>query len=209
MLLTTAAVQSGASGGAVISASGRLAALVTSNSRHATTGRPLPALNYSIAAAALRPLWETLAAAPYSDLAPALACSQPGYDPGLLMVGSPEADGAGLAQAETRAAAVAGLASGSGSSSGQAALAGLRARLRALDVTSPGLASLWALASPPEETRPGADPSRNPVQERGAGVARLARLLSEKGLQERLGADAIASARGAVIDGDWHWRSRL
>lgn len=209
MLLTTAAVHSGASGGAVISASGRLAALVTSNSRHAATGRPLPALNYSIAAAALRPLWETLAAAPYADLAAALACSQPGCDPGFPMAGSPEADGAGLAQAETRAGAVAGLASGSGSSSGQAALAGLRARLRALDVTSLGLASLWALASPPEETRPGADPSRNAVQERGAGVARLARLLSEKGLQERLGADPIASARGAVINSDRHWRSRL
>ena len=209
MLLTTAAVHSGASGGAVISASGRLAALVTSNSRHAATGRPLPALNYSIAAAALRPLWETLAAASYADLAPALACSQPGYDPGFLTAASPEADGAGLAQAETRAGAVAGLEAGSGSSSGQAALAGLRARLRALDATSPGLASLWALVSPPEEARPGAGPSRSSVQDRGAGVARLARLLNEKGLQERLGAGPVSSARGAVIDGDRHWRSRL
>lgn len=205
MLLTTAAVHSGASGGAVVSASGCLAALVTSNSRHAATGRPLPALNYSIAAAALRPLWDTLAAVPYADLAPALACSQPGCDPGFLLAGSPEADGAGLAQAEARAGAVAGLEAGSGASSGQAALAGLRAALRALDVASPGLASLWALASPPEATRP----SRKSAQERGAGAARLARLLSEKGLQARLGADTVASARGAVIDSARHWRSRL
>ena len=40
MVLTTAAVQSGASGGAVLAPSGALVALVTSNARHSSSGKP-------------------------------------------------------------------------------------------------------------------------------------------------------------------------
>lgn len=58
MLLTTAAVHSGASGGAVLHPrSGRLLALVTSNARHAS-GQLYPHLNFSIPAALLRPVLE-------------------------------------------------------------------------------------------------------------------------------------------------------
>lgn len=74
MALTTAPVHAGVSGGAVLCArSGRLAALVTSNSRHVspaaaalasvaaatstTTTTTLPRWNYAVPAEALRPLW--------------------------------------------------------------------------------------------------------------------------------------------------------
>lgn len=66
MLLTTAAVHSGASGGAVLdTASGRLLGLVTSNAKHTpsavaakSAGPPtvLPHINFGIAAAQLRPV---------------------------------------------------------------------------------------------------------------------------------------------------------
>eukprot|EP00887_Chlorella_sp_A99_P003605 scaffold7.g3605.t1 len=57
MLLTTAAVHSGASGGAVLDpATGQLLGLVTSNSRHAASGGVLPHLNYAIPAALLAPV---------------------------------------------------------------------------------------------------------------------------------------------------------
>ena len=62
MVLTTATVQSGASGGAVLSPSGALIALVTSNARHTASGAVIPNLNFGIAAPALRPLWDHLAA---------------------------------------------------------------------------------------------------------------------------------------------------
>ena len=62
MVLTTATVQSGASGGAVLSPSGALVALVTSNARHTSSGAIIPNLNFGIAGPALRPLWDHLAA---------------------------------------------------------------------------------------------------------------------------------------------------
>lgn len=46
----------GASGGAVIDASGHLSGLMTSNARHSGTGTTIPTLNFSIPATLLRPL---------------------------------------------------------------------------------------------------------------------------------------------------------
>jgi S1-C subfamily serine protease len=57
MVISTAAVHAGASGGALVDASGRLQGLVTSNARHAR-GATLPHLNFCISAAELRPVWE-------------------------------------------------------------------------------------------------------------------------------------------------------
>jgi hypothetical protein len=72
MAVTTAAVHAGASGAAVLcAASGRLAAVATSNSRHQSAGAPregalggpaprvstLPRWNYAVPADALRPIW--------------------------------------------------------------------------------------------------------------------------------------------------------
>jgi hypothetical protein len=56
MLLTSAAVHAGASGGAVIGRRGQLLGLVTSNARAAGSAHPLPQLNFSVAAPALRRL---------------------------------------------------------------------------------------------------------------------------------------------------------
>jgi peroxisomal leader peptide-processing protease len=61
MLVGTASVHAGASGGALLDAAGRLLGLVTSNARHARGGT-LPNLNFSIAADELRP-WMAWAAA--------------------------------------------------------------------------------------------------------------------------------------------------
>jgi S1-C subfamily serine protease len=57
MVISTAAVHSGASGGALLDAAGRLVGLVTSNARH-VKGQTLPHLNFCISAAELRPVWE-------------------------------------------------------------------------------------------------------------------------------------------------------
>lgn len=57
MLITTAAVHAGASGGAVVDSKGQLLGLVTSNARHAK-GATLPHWNFCIAAAELAPLWD-------------------------------------------------------------------------------------------------------------------------------------------------------
>lgn len=58
MLLSTATVHSGASGGALIDRTGALAGLVTSNAKHSRTGRTIPNLNFSIPTSV--PLWEVL-----------------------------------------------------------------------------------------------------------------------------------------------------
>lgn len=57
MVISTAAVHSGASGGALVDSAGRLVGLVTSNARH-VKGRTLPHLNFCISAAELRPVWD-------------------------------------------------------------------------------------------------------------------------------------------------------
>ncbi|KAK9824639.1 hypothetical protein WJX72_011986 [[Myrmecia] bisecta] len=67
MLMTTATVHPGASGGAVLGTDGRLVGLVTSNARHMASSTTVPNLNFSIAAAALRPLWEYAAVSPVLD----------------------------------------------------------------------------------------------------------------------------------------------
>jgi hypothetical protein len=63
MLLTSAAVHAGASGGAVVGADGALLGLVTSNARAAGADAPLPSLNFSVAAPALAQLLAAVAAA--------------------------------------------------------------------------------------------------------------------------------------------------
>ncbi|BDA40720.1 probable peroxisomal leader peptide-processing protease [Coccomyxa sp. Obi] len=60
MLMTSAAIYPGASGGAVIGLDGCMIGLVTSNARDSTANRSLPKLNFSIPATALQPLWHLL-----------------------------------------------------------------------------------------------------------------------------------------------------
>ena len=60
-------VSAGASGGAVVDEAGFLVGLVTSNTKHVGTGRSLTRLNFSIHAAALRPLWALLRASAAAD----------------------------------------------------------------------------------------------------------------------------------------------
>ncbi|KAG0554221.1 hypothetical protein KC19_12G074000 [Ceratodon purpureus] len=57
MILTTAAVHPGGSGGAVVNGEGRMIGLVTSNARH-SGGTVIPFLNFSIPCAALSPVLE-------------------------------------------------------------------------------------------------------------------------------------------------------
>lgn len=59
LMLTTATVHSGASGGAVLDAQGHLVGLVTSNARHAS-GTTLPNLNFCIALDELRPVIDVI-----------------------------------------------------------------------------------------------------------------------------------------------------
>lgn len=160
----------------MVSACGRLAGLVTSNSRHAATGAPLPGLNYSVAAAALRPLWDTLAAVRYASVAPALAPDSGPAEPVPALART-----AGVAPREDMLGDVQ-------LDSTHAALAELQAALRALDVDDSDLASLWALATPPAAPRPAPGASEGDGS-RGTddiGAARLARLLDEKGLRQQL-----------------------
>ena len=63
MLLTSATVHAGASGGAVVNADGCLVGITTSNARHAASGSTIPNLNFAVAADALRAVWQ-LAAQP-------------------------------------------------------------------------------------------------------------------------------------------------
>jgi hypothetical protein len=57
MVISTAAVHAGASGGALVNAAGELIGLVTSNARHAR-GTTLPHLNFCISAVELAPMWQ-------------------------------------------------------------------------------------------------------------------------------------------------------
>ena len=67
MLLTTATVHPGASGGAVLEPDGSLIGLVTSNARHSKSGSTIPNLNFVIAAKVLAPIWQlATAGAPLS-----------------------------------------------------------------------------------------------------------------------------------------------
>lgn len=63
MLLTSATVHAGASGGAVVNADGCVVGITTSNARHSASGSTIPNLNFAVAVDALRPLWQ-LAAQP-------------------------------------------------------------------------------------------------------------------------------------------------
>ena len=57
MLLTSATVHAGASGGAVVNADGCVMGITTSNARHSASGSTIPNLNFAVAVNALRPLW--------------------------------------------------------------------------------------------------------------------------------------------------------
>lgn len=63
MLLTSATVHAGASGGAVVNADGCVVGIITSNARHSASGATIPNLNFAVAVDALRALWQ-LAAQP-------------------------------------------------------------------------------------------------------------------------------------------------
>ncbi len=63
MVMTSATVHAGASGGAVVTADGCIAGITTSNARHSGSGSTIPNLNFAVAAEALQPLW-ALAAQP-------------------------------------------------------------------------------------------------------------------------------------------------
>ncbi|DBA67269.1 TPA: hypothetical protein ACH3X2_001576 [Trebouxia sp. C0005] len=63
MIMTSATVHAGASGGAVVTADGCIAGITTSNARHSASGLTIPNLNFAVAAEALQPLW-ALAAQP-------------------------------------------------------------------------------------------------------------------------------------------------
>ena len=52
----------------MIDETGHLLGMVTSNTKHLRTGRSLAHLNYSLPAAALRPLWDLLRSSPSADV---------------------------------------------------------------------------------------------------------------------------------------------
>ena len=52
----------------MIDEAGCLLGMVTSNTKHLATGRSLARLNYSLPAAALRPLWSLLRSSPLADV---------------------------------------------------------------------------------------------------------------------------------------------
>ena len=125
MLMTSATVHAGASGGAVVTADGCIAGITTSNARHSGSGSTIPNLNFAVAADTLRPLW-------------ALA-DQPG---GLC----PES-------------------------------------IQQLDVQDAALSSIFMLSQPPEQLH-GAGQHKLPESRDKQGSARLAELLSQKGLSQ-------------------------
>ncbi len=103
MLLTTAAVHAGASGGAVVNAAGQLVGLVTSNARH-TSGGTLPRLNFCVHVDELRPLWTWAAAwAPPPAGAPARNFASAG---GRTRMGASATELAALDRREEAAAAL-------------------------------------------------------------------------------------------------------
>ena len=65
LLITSATVHAGASGGAVVSSEGSVVGITTSNARHSASGSTIPNWNFAVAADALQPLW-ALAAQPSS-----------------------------------------------------------------------------------------------------------------------------------------------
>jgi S1-C subfamily serine protease len=126
MLITTAAVHGGASGGALVNARGQLVGLVTSNARHAR-GATLPHCNFCIAAAELRPLW-TWAQQMQQQQQPGSNISNATSD----MISSSSSSAAGMAAAADAAASAAAM---------------LR-ELQALDLRDEAGSRLWALQQP-------------------------------------------------------------
>ncbi len=123
MIMTSATVHAGASGGAVVTAEGCIAGIATSNARHSGSGSTIPNLNFAVAADALRQLW-------------AFAAQPGGLRPALL---------------------------------------------QQLDIKDAALTKIFTLSQPPEQQAvfdkqllPGAGETQGP--------ARLAELLSQKGL---------------------------
>ena len=157
MLISTAAVHGGASGGALLCpVTGQLLGLVTSNARH-VRGSTLPRLNFCIPAAELAPVWEWAQqheqhSNTSSDL-PAVAAGGAGAGAGAASLGSIEAfrlldvqGGAAAAGGERRGVAVAGTAVVGGD--GGIAPGSIEA-LRLVDVQDDvAAAKIWGLKSP-------------------------------------------------------------
>lgn len=57
LVMTSATVHAGASGGAVMAGDGSVVGITTSNAKHSGSGSTIPNLNFAVAADALRPLW--------------------------------------------------------------------------------------------------------------------------------------------------------
>ena len=125
MVMTSATVHAGASGGAVVTADGCIAGITTSNARHSGSGSTIPNLNFAVAGEALQPLW-------------ALAAQPHGLRPELI---------------------------------------------QQLDVQDAALASMFTLSQPPEQQSPAGQQTLEGSRDK-QGSARLAELLSQKGLSK-------------------------
>ena len=125
MLMTSATVHAGASGGAVVTMDGCIAGIATSNAKHLQSGSTVPNLNFAVAADALRALWELAAK-------PGKLCS---------------------------------------------------AVLEELDIADAGLSKLFVLSQAPERQNADAEAGLA-VSQKKQGSARLAELLSQKGLTQ-------------------------
>ncbi len=126
MVMTSATVHAGASGGAVVTADGCIAGITTSNARHSGSGSTIPNLNFAVAAEALQPLW-------------ALAAQPGGLRPELI---------------------------------------------QQLDVQDAALATIFTLSQPPEQQNLAGQQKLEGSRDKLAGSARLAELLSKKGLSK-------------------------
>jgi hypothetical protein len=133
MLISTAAVHGGASGGALLCpTTGQLLGLVTSNARH-VRGSTLPRLNFCIPAAQLAPVWTWAQQHEEPGKSPARS-------PTVSLEGSPGGSPAGF---DVRQRVIAGGAGAPGPAPGS------REALQLLDVQGDDIAAkIWALKSP-------------------------------------------------------------
>jgi hypothetical protein len=169
MLITTAAVHGGASGGALVNAQGQLVGLVTSNARHAR-GATLPHCNFCIAAAELRPLWNWAQRVQQqqqqNQLGSNLSVRAVAYGASATTgtSGSSSSTPVGLAAAADAAASAAAM---------------LR-ELQVLDLRDEAGSRLWALQQPLPTQRFSSNSSSGGAAAAAAAVERIGRKLQAK-----------------------------
>lgn len=174
MLITTAAVHGGASGGALVDAQGQLVGLVTSNAKHAR-GATLPHCNFCIAAEELRPVWAWVKR--HEQQQQQLLRQQ------QQQQGVRTQDGA-LATAEPAssslsASSTAGSAKDAWAALSAEAAAEMLRELRALDVANDAGVRLWALLPPkPPPAQVGGSGSSS--SKHGGGLAAVAERLGKQ-----------------------------